>query len=169
VARRIASAGSSQPQVIPHRNVDAMADTPSGLNSRRQVFPAYRKPTLVSAPDRSYELGCVLSRPSNGHEVAELAGARCDCAAYRPVPAFPLSTAPRIGSWTFTFVLLGGLGCGIEWVPVISAGLSRPACAGVGASALRVTLWSLPCAGARVACWWFAVRPASGSQRCWRI
>ena len=51
-----------------------------------------------------------------------------------------------------------------SWVPGISAGLSRRPCAGVKASALRVTLWSLLCAMVRVACWWFAVRPASGKS-----
>ena len=44
VARRIASAGSSQPIVMPHLNVDGMPETFSGLNTSmgpsRARYPA---------------------------------------------------------------------------------------------------------------------------------
>ena len=86
----------------------------------------------------------------------------CNPPAAPPRSACPGRTSPRAG-------LLVWFRVWRSWVPGISAGLSRRPCAGVKASALRVTLWSLLCAMVRVACWWFAVRPASGSQRCWHI
>ncbi len=60
--------------------------------------------------------------------------------AYRTIPSFLLSASSRLSFCAGRFVLVRGLGCGISMLPDISACPSRRACAGVEASAPRVTL-----------------------------